>query len=91
MPSAYHQVNLPEKYQERICFTSAFGTYKLKRMPQGLKMSTRHFQALADLVVEETNLPGIFDYIDDSIICSNSFQETTDKLDKFLKIFRNTT
>ena len=43
MPLAYHQVNLPEKYQERICFTSLFGTYKLKRMPQGLKTSAGHF------------------------------------------------
>ena len=43
MPSAYHQVNLPDKYQERICFTNPFGTYKLKRMPQGLKTSAGHF------------------------------------------------
>ena len=86
MSSAYHQINLPEKYQERICFTSPFGTYKLKRIPQGLKMSTGHFQALVDLVVEETYLLGIFDYLNNFIICSNSFQETEDKLDKLLKI-----
>ena len=55
MPSAYHQVNLPEKYQGRICFTSPFGPYKLKRMSQGLKTSAGHFQALVDMIVEETN------------------------------------
>lgn len=88
MPSAYHQVNLPDKYQERICFTSPFGTYKLKRMPQGLKTSAGHFQELPDTIVEEVDLPGIVTYIDDFIICSNSFQETIDKLDKLLKVFK---
>lgn len=88
MPSAYHQVDLPEKFQDRICFTSPFGTYKLKRMPQGLKTSAGHFQALADSLVEETNLPGIFDYIDDFIVCSNSFEETIAKLNKLLQVFK---
>lgn len=82
MPSAYHQVNLPDKYQQRICFTSPFGTYKLKRMPQGLKTTAGHFQALADSIVEEINFPGIISYIDDFVICANSFEETLYKLDK---------
>ena len=33
-------------------------------------------------------MPGIFDYIDDFIICSNSFEEITEKLNKILKIFQ---
>ena len=66
-PSAYHQVDLPEQYHERICFTSPFGTYKLKRMPQGFKTSAGHFQALADKIIEEVNMSRIFDYIDDFI------------------------
>ena len=88
MPSAFHQVSLPEKYQDKICFTSPFGTYKLKRLPQGLKTSAGQFQAMSDLIIEEINLPGIEAYIDDFIICSNSFEETIHKLKKTLEIFK---
>ena len=87
MPSAYHQVHLPEKYQERICFTNPFGTYKLKRLPQGLKTSASHFQAMADSIIEDINMPGIYDYID-FIICANSFEETLNKLNKTLQVFK---
>ena len=57
-------------------------------MSQGLKTSAGHFQALADLVVEKTNLPGIFDYIDDFIICGlyrnliTAYAELVDPLSK---------
>ena len=88
MPSAFHQIQLPTKYQDRICFTSPFGTYKMKRLPQGLKTSAGQFQAMSDLIVEQINLPGIEAYIDDFIICSNSFEDTITKLEKTLEVFK---
>lgn len=88
MPSAYHQIDLPEVYQDKICFTSSFGTYKFKRLPQGLKTSAGQFQAAADSIKEEVNLPGIETYLDDFIICANSFPEMKTKIEKILQAFK---
>ena len=87
MPSAYWQVHLPEKYQDKLSFTSQWGTHKFKRLPFGLKNAASYFQALADSIIEEVNMLGIESYQDDFVICSNSFEETLEKLNKFLQVF----
>lgn len=87
MPSAYHQVHLPEEYQNIVSFTTQWGTYRCRRLPFGLKTAASIFQAMIDLLIEEMNIDGIFSYQDDTIICSNTFEETTFKLNQFLEVF----
>ena len=50
-------------------------------------MPTSHFQAMADSIVEEVNMPGICDYIH-FIVCANSFEETLNNLSKTLQDFK---
>ena len=55
-----------------------------KQLQFGLKNAASYFQALADSVIEEVNVLGIESYQDDFVIWSNSFEETLQKLNKFL-------
>ena len=87
MPSAYWQVHLHEKYQDKLSFTSQWGIHMFKRLPFGLKNAASYFQALADSIIEEVNMLGIESYQDDFVICSNPFEETLQKLSRFLQVF----
>lgn len=86
LQQAYHQIDLPEHLQDKLTFTSMFGSFKYKRMVFGLKTAASIFQALIDTIIDEVNIPGIFAYQDDLIFGSNSLQETKDKLTKILEI-----
>lgn len=88
MPNAYHQIHLPEEYGERLSFTTPFGTYRYNRLVFGLKTAASFFQALIDKVLEEANIQGCFGYQDDIVLCSNSFQESCEKLTKILDLFQ---
>lgn len=84
---AYHQVDLPKHLQDKITFTSIFGSFKYKRLVFGLKTAASTFQALMDTIIDEVNFPGIYAYQDDLIFGSNSFNETMEKLTKILSVF----
>jgi transposase InsO family protein len=86
LQQAYHQINLPEHLQDKLTFTSMFGSYKYKRLVFGLKTAASIFQALIDSIIDEVNIPGIFAYQDDLIFGSNSFHESKEKLAKILEV-----
>lgn len=88
MAQAYHQVDLPEQYQDKLSFVTPWGTYRYKRMVFGLKTAASTFQALIDTIIDETGLSGIFPYQDDILICSNSFDETMTKLSILFDAFQ---
>ena len=86
VPSVYWQLHLPEKYQERLSFTSPWSTLKYKHFPFGLKNVSSYFEALADSIIKEINMQGIEAYQDDFVICTNSFEEAIAKLHKYLQV-----
>ena len=86
LPSAYWQLNLPTEYQDKLAFTTPWGTYKNKRLVFGLKTAASTFQALIDSIIEETQLEGIFAYQDDIVVASNSFEETLEKLKTLISV-----
>lgn len=85
---AYHQIDLPTHLQDKLTFTSIFGSFKYKRLVFGLKTAASTFQALMDSILDEINIPGVYAYQDDLIFGSNSFEETQEKLTKILNIFK---
>lgn len=87
MPSAYHQIHMPEEYQDRLSFVTQWGTFKYKRLMFGMRNAASYFQALIDSIIEETNMSGIFSYQDDIILCTNSLDETLQKLEALLSVF----
>ena len=80
-------MHLSEKYQECLSFTSLWGTHKYKHVSFRLKNASSYLQVFTKSVIEEVNMPGIEPYQDDFVICSNSFDETIEKLNKFLQVF----
>lgn len=80
LPSAYWQIDLPEKFQDTIAFTTPWGSFKSKRLVFGLKTAASTFQSLMDSILDEMQLDGVFAYQDDIVIASNSFDETNNKL-----------
>lgn len=87
MPSAYHQLDLPEQYQDKLSFATPWATYKFLRVVFGLKTAAQYFQSLADTVIDEVAEDGIYAYQDDFMAGSCSFEETCNKLQKILKVF----
>lgn len=88
MPSAYHQVDLPAKFQDRLSFATPWATYKFLRVVFGLKTAAQYFQSMADTVIEQVNEEGIVAYQDDFMIGSHNFDDTCNKLQKVLNIFK---
>lgn len=87
LKNAYHQIDLPREYQDKLTVTTMWGSFRYKRLVFGLKTAASTFQALIDTVVEESRLVGVFAYQDDIVICSNSFEETCTKIETLLKTF----
>lgn len=88
MPSAYHQIHLPEEYQDQLSFATPWATYKYLRLVFGLKTAAQYFQSMADSIIEEVAEDGLFAYQDDFLIGSRNFDDTCRKLEKILKIFQ---
>ena len=86
MPSAYHQIHLPEEHQEKSSFITPGSTYKYKHSVFGLKTASSSFQALMDAIIEECNIEYFMAYQDDLIVASNSFQEIYIKLIFFFSV-----
>ena len=86
MPSAYHQIDLPEKYQDYLSFATPWSTFCYNRLCFGLKNASGYFQSFIDLLIEECNMEGILSYQDDIIIGANSFEDTCKKLKIFLEV-----
>lgn len=86
LSNAYWQIDLPEKYQEILSFSTPWGTFKNKRLVFGLKNSAGTFQALMDSILHEAGCSGIFAYQDDIVIGSCSFEESILKLDQVISI-----
>lgn len=85
LSKAYWQIDLPEKYQEILAFTTPWGTYKNKRLVFGLKSASSWFQALIDSIIQETDMQNVFAYQDDLLVATNSFEETIKCISIILK------
>ena len=74
LKSGYWQIEMNEEDKLKTAFTTPFGIYVFNGMPFGLKNAPATFQRIIDKV--KSSLPNvlILAYIDDIIICSNSFE-----------------
>lgn len=87
LSNAYHQIELPEQFRDKLTITTMWGLYTYRRLVFGIKTAAPIFQALIDTNIQEANISGVFAYQDDIVICSNSFNETVSKLQSLLQIF----
>ena len=73
LQSGYHQISVAEADRDKTCFITPFGLYRYSRMPFGLRNAPATFQRLIDRF--KTAVPEVFmfAYLDDLIICSETF------------------
>jgi hypothetical protein len=66
--SGYFQVGLDEKSRDKSSFVAHVGTYRFKRMPQGLVGSPATFSRLIEAVFRGLNWKCCLAYLDDIIV-----------------------
>ena len=78
LQKGYYQVLLTPNASDISAFVTPDGLYKYLRMPFGMKNSPGTFQRIINFVIRE--LDGIFAYLDDIIVVSESWFEHMEKL-----------
>ena len=89
MPSAYHQLDLPAEYQNKLSFATPWAIYKFLRVVFGLKTAAQYFQSMADSIIQQVNEDVVVSYQDDFMLDSKEFDETCRKLQRILTVFKN--
>lgn len=79
--------NLTKKDAEdrpKTAFTTPFGTWQFKRLPQGLTNSPATFQRTMEKVMAGINLEEVIAFLDDLIIFSDTLEQHEERLMKVL-------
>lgn len=85
LKSGYYQLEVEPCDRPKTAFTTPFGTWQFRRMPQGLTNSPATFQRTMEKVMEGINLQEVVAFLDDLIIFSNSLEEHEERVMKVLK------
>ncbi|KIH57143.1 integrase core domain protein [Ancylostoma duodenale] len=72
--SGFHQIPMEKSHRERTAFQTFLGLFHFITMPMGLKGAPGTFQKVANSLIRELR-SCTFAYIDDIVVCSNSFEE----------------
>ena len=73
--SGFFQVDLDEESRDKTTFVTHRGTYRFKRMPQGLVGAPATFSRLVETVFRGLNWKICLAYLDDIIVFSHSFND----------------
>ena len=88
LQQGFLQIPLAPESRPLTAFSTSHGRYHYLRMPFGLKSSPVTFVRLMDLVLGDLMSKGVFVYIDDLIIGSNSIEEHMELLKEVLTRLR---
>lgn len=85
LKSGYYQLEVEPADRPKTAFTTPFGTWQFRRMPQGLTNSPATFQRTMEKVMKGINLQEVVAFLDDLIIFSDSLEEHEERVMKVLK------
>ena len=79
------QIPLAEESKPLTAFSTSHGRYQYTRMPFGLRSSPVTFVRLMDMILGDLMHKGVYCYIDDLIVCSNTIEEHMQLLKEVLR------
>lgn len=82
LKSGYYQLDVREEDCPKTVFTTPFGTWQFKRLPQGLTNSPATFQRTMEKVMAGINLEEVIAFLDDLIIFSDTLEQHEERLMK---------
>lgn len=85
LKSGFYQLEVEPSDRPKTAFTTPFGTWQFRRMPQGLTNSPATFQRTMEKVMAGLNLQEVITFLDDLIVFSDSLEEHEERLMKVLK------
>lgn len=85
---AYHQVPLAEESKALTAFTTDWNLYEYNRVPFGLATGAAVLSRLLDSVLGELKYKFVYNYLDDVVIYSKSFEEHLSHVQQVLDKFR---
>lgn len=89
MSSGFFQMSLSENSSRYTAFNTCFGTYQFLRLPMGLKTSPNTFQLMMDKVLKGLQFKICLCYLDDVLICSETFEQHLEDLNEVFARFRS--
>lgn len=77
LSSGFFQMGIAKESTKYTAFNTCtcFGTYKFLRLPMGLSTSPNSFQLLMDKLLRGLTYKSVLCYLDDVIVCSNTFDQ----------------
>lgn len=91
LSSGFFQMGIAKESTKYTAFNTCtcFGTYKFLRLPMGLSTSPNSFQLLMDKLLRGLTYKSVLCYLDDVIVCSNTFDQHLSDLCEVFQRFRD--
>jgi hypothetical protein len=89
LTSGFVQMALSKDSAHYTAFITCFGTYEFLRLPKGLKTSPNTFQLMMDKVLHGLQFKTCLCYLDDVLICTETFEQHLEALNEVFRRFRN--
>lgn len=87
LSSGFFQMSISPDSTRYTAFNTCFGTYKFFRLPMGLSTAPASFQLLMDKVLRRLTFKSCLCYLDDVLICSETFEQHIKDLNDVLVDF----
>ena len=89
LSSGFFQMKLAPDSSKYTAFNTCFGTFKFLRVPMGLHTSPNSFQLLMDKILRGLTFKSCLCYLDDVLICSETFTQHMSDLQEVFDRFRH--
>lgn len=89
MSSGFFQMKISLNSSKYTAFNTCFGTYKCLRVPMGLHTSPNSFQMFMDKILRGLTFKSCLCYLDDVLICSETYEQHLSDLSEIFKRFRH--
>lgn len=86
---AYHQIPLKKESRHITSFCVPWNLYQFKRVPMGLAVGAQTLTRLLDSMFHDIKFKYVFNYLDDLLVYSETFQEHLDHLEEVLGRLRD--